>query len=494
MNRRWQTRMAALAGFFLTSTCAMPQADTISAKAGGVNYIQGQAYMNRQPLSQNGLKSTFLNAGDSLSTDAGKAEILLTPGVFLRIGDNSAVRMISPSLTATQVEVTRGEAMLEVAGLTKENNIQLISHGASVTILKNGLYRFDAGDPPTAATIDGKVQVYFGQEKIDLGRGRQTVLSEKLKAAKFDTKKEDELYAWSNVRSQYNAAVSYQSASAVSAGTHTVRYGHAGYGPGWFWNGAYDTWAWLPGSGAYCSPFGWAFYSPGAVTYAPVVAGPVYRGGHWDVADRNHRGDTGQHGKGDGDGHHHRWIGAPTNAMVPVDVNRPPAIGAFASSPASNHAARAAAAQSFADTGFRTATGAPVATFSGRHESTFPSGTTPHPSWDGAGPVGWSGTPGAGPGADASTAHPNGRWSGDHRGGAGWSGGHGGSGDWPGRGGQTGGRWSGSGDGSGRWPGHEGHAGGGGSSDAGRHAGGDGSHPGGAPSGAGAAHAGPQGR
>jgi len=38
----------------------------------------------------------------------GKAEILLTPGAFLRVGGDSAVKMISPGLTNTQVEVQRG--------------------------------------------------------------------------------------------------------------------------------------------------------------------------------------------------------------------------------------------------------------------------------------------------------------------------------------------------------------------------------------------------
>ena len=75
------------------------------------------------------LGKTFLNANDTLSTDSGKAEVLLTPGVFLRIGENSQIRMISPSLTNTQVEVTKGEAMLEVADFLKDNNIEILARG-----------------------------------------------------------------------------------------------------------------------------------------------------------------------------------------------------------------------------------------------------------------------------------------------------------------------------------------------------------------------------
>ena len=72
MKRLWQTPVAGLAGLFLTAMYAMPQAYTISARPGGVNYIEGQAYLNAQPLSEKGLKWTFLNASDTLSTDIGK--------------------------------------------------------------------------------------------------------------------------------------------------------------------------------------------------------------------------------------------------------------------------------------------------------------------------------------------------------------------------------------------------------------------------------------
>jgi uncharacterized membrane protein YgcG len=395
MKRLWQTPAALLAGLFLTAMYAMPQAYAVSAKPGGVNYIEGQAYLNGQPLSEKGLKSIFLNVNDSLSTDVGKAEVLLTPGVFLRMGDNSDIRMISPSLTNAQIEVTRGEVMLEAAGLTKDNNVQIINHGASITIAKNGLYRFNAGDPPMAAVIDGKAQVNFGERKIDLKKGRETVLSENLKPEKFDKKKDDELYAWSNVRSQYNAAASYQAATNLSA-TNYGGYGLSAYGPGWYWNNAFDSWAWLPGSGAFYSPFGWGFYSPGVVAYAPVVTGRVYRGGHWDRGNGNN--NNGQPGKGNGNWNHHHWNGTGTNAAVPVNPNRPPAVGAFTGSPWANHAARSAAQQSLQ--------GSPA--WNG----------TPHPGWNGG------------------AAHANG--GGGH---GNWSGGagHAGSGPPSGGGGHSGG-------------------------------------------------------
>src|SRR5690349_9887100 len=343
----WQRSAAVLAGLLVAAVTAMPQSYTISAKPGAVNYIEGHAFLNGQPLSDKGLRSAFLNANDTLSTDLGKAEILLTPGVFLRIGDNSEIRMVSPSLTDTQVELKKGAAMIEADGLTKENRVQINDHGASITIEKNGLYRFTADDNPTVAVLQGKAQVYFGDKKIELGKGHQTLLSENLKPEKFDTKKDDALYAWSNTRAQYDAASSYNAAKSVNVNSgYAAGYGFDAaygsgigpwYGPGWYWNTAFNGWGWIPGNGAFYSPFGWGFYGLSYLPYAPVVVAPV-GGGYL----------------------------AGKNAVVPVNANHPPAIGAVTSSPAANQAARAQVAHTAASAGgFRTASGAPAPTFSG---------------------------------------------------------------------------------------------------------------------------------
>ena len=252
MNRTWFSAAGILTGLCCAVTPALPQAFTISAKPGVVNYLEGNASLNGQPVSSGELRSTALNAGDVLSTEAGKAEVLLTPGVFLRLGDNSEVHMISPSLIDTQLELRRGEAMIEVDQIVDDCRISVLNHGASILIEKDGLYRFNADDAPRVAVIDGKAQVYLGDRKVKLGKGKEVVLGDLLKPEKFDRKKEDELYAWSNVRSQYNASMSYQAARA--APVNAYGYGFAG---GWMWNAGFNSWAWLPGDGAFFSPFGW---------------------------------------------------------------------------------------------------------------------------------------------------------------------------------------------------------------------------------------------
>ncbi len=427
MGRVWKRPVLVLSGLLGVAVYAMPQAYTISAKPGAVNYIEGNAFLNSKPISDKKLKSIFLDANDTLSTDVGKAEVLLTPGVFLRVGENSQVRMISPSLTNTQVEINRGEAMLEVTGLLKGNDIQIIDHGSATTIDKNGLYRFTADNPPTAAVLDGKASIILDGRKIDLKKGKQTVLAENLKAEKFDAQKSDDLYAWSNVRSEYEAAASYRVSQSAynSSGLGGWRgFGYNGFSnPGWYWDNGFDSWAWLPGMGAFYSPFGYGFYSPGLVAYAPVIIAPVYRGGVNYGPGQVHNGPI------------NGWRGHPLppgtvaggNGIVthvPINPNRPAAVGMMSASPAAYQAARMQAAHSMAASGFRTASGAPAPAFVGRGMAAAPSGG----GWHGGSSAGNAGggfhgaSAPAGGGFHGGGASAGG--SGSHGGGAAGGGGH----------------------------------------------------------------------
>ncbi|HLG96426.1 MAG TPA: FecR domain-containing protein [Bryobacteraceae bacterium] len=349
MNRAWPATLKVLTGALLTAVSAMPQAYTVSAKPGVVNYIEGDVSINGKALSSAMPKATFLNREDTLSTGRGKAEVLLAPGIFLRVGNDSQVRMISPSLTDTQLEVKSGEAMVEADNIVKDSQLTVKVGSGSALIDRNGLYRFTAGDSPVAAVLEGKATVFDGERKLEIGKGKEVLLAQ-AKTEKFDAKKQDELYAWSNVRAQYDAASSYQAARDVNASSYGGVWGGYGYSgfanPGWMWNSAFGSWAWVPGDAYFYSPFGFGFYSPGLVGYAPVIYAPVYGGGYY----------TGNGTASGGGG------GTTVTKPVPVNPVRPPVVGGVvAASPAMHEAARTAAVRSYASAGgFRTATGATV--------------------------------------------------------------------------------------------------------------------------------------
>lgn len=235
------------------------------AVPGTINYVEGDVILNGNRIGTHQNGDVALQNGQVLDTAQGKAEVLLSPGSYLRVGSNSEVRMIAAELSDPRVEVVRGEAMVEVDYKPKLAGLDVMERGADTSILKAGLYGFDARDG-RVAVIDGKVKVIQDDQSKEFGKGKEVMLNgAPLKTVSFDRKAEDNLYRWSDIRSSYLAE-----ASAESAQTVYVDGGwDVGFGPGWLWNPWFSTWAWLPVDGYYFSPFGYPFYSPRYVAFAP---------------------------------------------------------------------------------------------------------------------------------------------------------------------------------------------------------------------------------
>jgi hypothetical protein len=242
------------------------------AQPGSINYVEGQASIDGQPLSPSSVGNVGLDKGQTLTTRSGKVEVLLTPGVFLRIGNNSTVKMISPTLENTEVEVDKGEAMVEVNDISKNNNIRVDENGASTQLLKKGLYEFDQ-DHNQVRVFKGKADVYANNQKTSVGENHQVTLdtSERLKARGFNDKQyADDLYRWSGLRSGYLAEADADEARLY------VNGGPGWVGAGWYWDPWFGAYTFIPGDGIFYSPFGWGFYSPFAVYGSPFFYGGYY--------------------------------------------------------------------------------------------------------------------------------------------------------------------------------------------------------------------------
>jgi hypothetical protein len=274
MSTKWFRRLLAIAGFIGASAFIMSAQTYKTALPGTVNYVEGQASIDGHPLDvkQNG--NTQVEVNQTLTTQNGKVEMLLSPGVFVRTGDNSQIRMVSNGLVDPTIEVTHGSAMVEVDQKLKDARVDVLEDGARASLLKNGLYRFDT-DPARAEVIDGKIAVAENGQSKELGKGKEVALNgEPLKPVSFDRKAEDDLYKWSSVRSGYLAEANASTAQYIYAGAGPF------WGPGWYWNPWFTAWSWLPGDGFFYSPFGFPFYSPAYVVYAPYRFGYGFRGGY----------------------------------------------------------------------------------------------------------------------------------------------------------------------------------------------------------------------
>jgi len=258
------SRLKLIAVFFLTAILSAPLWGATTPLPGTLNYVEGKATIGTEALDAKSIGSAQLQAGESLATDLGRAEILLTPGVFLRLDRNTTVTMISPSLTDTEAGIGRGRAMVEVDQLHKENNIRIEEGGATVELLKTGLYDFDA-ERGQVRVFEGEALVQAGNQEVKAAGGHEVDVraSGKLKTAKFDKKTdEDDLYRFSSLRSRYLAQANAQAPQVY------VSYG---WWPaaGWWWNPWIGGYTFIPVAGVFYSPFGWGFYPTRIVVGAP---------------------------------------------------------------------------------------------------------------------------------------------------------------------------------------------------------------------------------
>ena len=270
MSGHWLLRPVALLAITGASAMLLSAQETNyrTALPGTVNYVEGQASINGTPLTTRQDGNTQVEPNETLSTANGKVEMLLSPGVFVRLGDNSEVRLVSNGLVNPTIEVTRGETMLEADNKLHDMQLTVLEHGAAASVLKTGLYRFNA-DQGNIAVLDGKLKVTENDKSADFGKGHELLLDDpQMKTSHFDVKAHDDLYAWSSVRSSYLAQANQMTAQNAYVGAGPW------WGPGWYWSPYFDTWSWLPGDGWFYSPFGYPFYSPGFVIYG----GGLYRG------------------------------------------------------------------------------------------------------------------------------------------------------------------------------------------------------------------------
>jgi hypothetical protein len=276
----------------LAAFCVVPSNAAVSAVPGTINYVEGQVTVDDgQTVTPGAVGSARLDTNQMIETGQGRAEILLTPGIFLRVGDHSSVRMISPALADTRVEVLSGDAVVEANQVFNDSNVSVVVGLTRSRLEKKGLYDFNASTGKVAV-LDGKLEVFNNDQHIDVGKGKEVTVAGPLKANHFDRdalKQQNPMYAWSRLRSEYDSEAAMQSASTVIVG------GPGWWGPGWYWNPWWGMYSFVPGAGMLYSPFGWPYYSPFVVYSAPalrygyglnrgfvssgVAAAPHFRGG-----------------------------------------------------------------------------------------------------------------------------------------------------------------------------------------------------------------------
>ena len=187
---------------FWLLTLPVQAQSVISTRSGIVYFFEGSVYLGDQVLQPHPGKFSSVPPGAELRTAEGRAEVLLTPGVFVRIGARSAIRMVANELSDTRVELLAGSALVDSAEPNSGTSVTLIYKNWSARFLEQGVYRIDT-DPPRLSILQGKAEVSAGTDKdVTVGRGMNLPFASVLVPQPLTDWPRDALSAWAEGRQQ----------------------------------------------------------------------------------------------------------------------------------------------------------------------------------------------------------------------------------------------------------------------------------------------------
>lgn len=240
----------------------------ISAKAGGVNYIEGKvAVAGKNKRSGYLLKGDTVEVGDRVSTGAdGKAEILLNPGSYVRLAENSNFEFLTTSLDNLQLKLSGGSALFEVIA-DDEFKVIVKTPKADFSIVRPGVYRVsvlnDGSGKIAVSKGTAQIESYFEATVIKAGK-EAVVNGDKVAIAKFDRDEKDALDDWSKTRAKDLARVNSRLQRPNLRNTLISGFGASR----WNMYNSFGLWVFDQSFGSFCFlPFGYGWSSPYGYSY-----------------------------------------------------------------------------------------------------------------------------------------------------------------------------------------------------------------------------------
>jgi len=244
----------------------------ISARAGGVNAVTGRASMRphgNAEWQQLTIKED-LEAGDVVKTGLdGRVEMLLNPGSYMRVGENSEFELADNSLDNLEVRLIRGTAIVEVTGADDEELfIGITTPHTRMSIIRRGLYRVNVVPGDTTELIVRKGRVLLEGSHTKVKGGNKVVFNAStFSVAKLTDaeKNRDAMELWSKDRAQTLAKANNRIpgrqilALAANLNTDWSINGYGRRGGFWWYNADWNCYTMVPFNFGWSSPYGGSY-------------------------------------------------------------------------------------------------------------------------------------------------------------------------------------------------------------------------------------------
>ncbi len=240
----------------------------ISAKAGGVNSVSGRVMIKREGQAPQLLSNQDdLAAGDLVTTGSDSlAEILLNPGSYLRLAENSELILADNSLNNLLIRLNRGSAIIEATGADDtELRIGIATDQQRLIIVRRGIYRINALRGSTELLVQkGRVFPADNPSQLIKGGKKVTFAGSAASTAKLNKSDRDEFDMWSKERGKALARANDRLSARTLNGYQTLStWGWSAATSGrwglWTFDSSLRCYTFLPFRYGWSSPYG-AFY------------------------------------------------------------------------------------------------------------------------------------------------------------------------------------------------------------------------------------------
>ena len=245
----------------------------ISARAGGVNAVTGKTGVHARGSDvweQLTIKDN-LEGGDVVKTGLdGRVEILLNPGSYMRVAENSEFELTNNSLDNLEVRLISGTAIVEATGADDtELLINITTPHTKMSIVRSGLYRVNVVPGDQTEVIVRKGKLLLPDPGAQIKSGKKLIFSRNsysvAKLTDAEKKDVDSFDLWSKTRADLVAKVNRQ---VTSRDRRMLR---AGFSDDWNWRFSprisgiwfYDTlfscYSFMPFYAGWGSPYGLSY-------------------------------------------------------------------------------------------------------------------------------------------------------------------------------------------------------------------------------------------
>ena len=176
----------------------------VSTHSGVVYYFAGNVFIGDEKLEQKFGRFPDIDEGRDLRTEQGRAEVLLTPGVILRVAEHSSIRMLSNKLADTRVELLTGSAILESGNDgAKDTSVTLRYKQWEVVERPESVFQLDS-EPAQMRVYRGEITVTKEGAKagVTVKEGETLPLADVLVTEKTTAPETDSFKNWAMSRSQ----------------------------------------------------------------------------------------------------------------------------------------------------------------------------------------------------------------------------------------------------------------------------------------------------